>query len=197
MVLTTNKVFLCQMFLAMAIVSALSLPTLADTTQAPSKTDPADPADAQAHCAAPAQRFMDQLNATDAGVGKRIDDVLRDEFVRNLERCRASYQYQLKQLEIEFNDLPVDAYCHSVRREFIDAESLFDIAVARVRQLPLNGDEEQRTAVDFFAHASDALVRSVNGLFLLRHGICVEERITPFDQPPFGGSPSQTYSHIE
>tara|TARA_R110000782_G_scaffold138157_1_gene230782 strand:- start:1174 stop:1761 length:588 start_codon:yes stop_codon:yes gene_type:complete len=195
MVLTTKKAFLCQMFLAMTIVSALSLPTLADdTTLASPKTDPAD---AQAHCAGPVQRFMDQLNAADADVGRRIDDVLRDEFVRNLERCRASYQYQLKQLEIEFNDLAVDAYCHSVRREFIDAESLFDIAVARVRQLPLNGDEEQRTAVDFFAHASDALVRSVNGLFLLRHGICVEERITPFDQPPFGGSPSQTYSHIE
>jgi hypothetical protein len=55
MVLTTKKTFLCQMFLAMAIVFALSLPTLADTTQAPPKTDPAD---AQAHCAEPVQRFM-------------------------------------------------------------------------------------------------------------------------------------------
>jgi hypothetical protein len=139
------------------------------------------------------------LNAADADadVGKRIDDALRDEFERNLERCRASYQYQLKQLEVKFDDLPVDAYCHSVRRESIDAESLLDIDAARVKQLPLNGGEEQRAAADFLAHASDGLVRSVNGLFLLRHGICIEERITPFDQLPFGGSPSQTYSHIE
>ena len=194
MVLTTNKAFLCRMFLAMAIVFALSLPTLAEPTQAPFKTDPAD---AQAHCAGPTQRFMDQLNVADADGDRHIDDALRGAFVRNLEQCRASYQYQLKQLEVEFDDLPADAYCHSVRREFIEAESLFDIAVARVEQLPLDGDEEQRSAAVFFAHASDALVRAVNGLFLLRHGICLEERIAPFDQPPFGGGPSQTYSHIE
>ncbi|WP_373185338.1 hypothetical protein [Halopseudomonas sp.] len=155
----------------------------------------AGPADGQSYCAEPAYQFSIALSAAVSAHG--VDEELRARFLSHLETCRAVYRYHLQRLASEFDDLPPGAYCHSVRREFIEAEELFDIAAIRGMQLPLDSDEARRAAADFFRHASPALVRAVNGLFLLRHGICVEERIAPFDHPPFQSRINRTYPHIE
>lgn len=153
------------------------------------------PEDAQTYCAGPVQAFARALEQINPNQG--VDEPLRDQFLQDLEQCRTVYRYQLTRLADDFTDLPAGAYCHSVRREFIESEDLFDIAAARAQQLPLESEEERGVAADFFLQAGAALVRAVNGLFLLRHGICEEERIAPFDQHPFKNDIGRTYPHIQ
>lgn len=201
MVATTNISYRCQRLFTAVMLLASSWLALAGPVDPVSNARGAafvavaDPADAQAYCAGPAHRFSLALSKAMSAQG--VDDELRSQFLRHLKQCREVYQYQLQQLADEFDDLPADAYCHSVRREFVEAESLFDIAEVRANQLPLSSEEERLAAGTFFRHASPALARAVNGIFLLRHGICMEERIAPLEQPPMGSRINQTYPHIE
>lgn len=153
--------------------------------------------DAQTHCAEPAHQLSRALDEAVGMSGQVLDDKLRGQFLKHFEQCRAIYRYHLQRLAEEFTDLPADAYCHSVRREFIEAESLFDVAANRAIQLPLASDEDRQAAAAFLRQASSTLLRTLNGLFLLRHGICMEERIVPFDHPPFESDINRTYPHIE
>lgn len=201
MIATTKSPSRCQLLFAAVMLLASSWLALAEpvgsvaNARGVALVAATDPTDAQAYCAGPVHRFSRVLSKAMAAQG--VDDELRSQFLRNLKQCREVYRYQLQQLADEFGDLPADAYCHSVLREFVESESLFDIAEVRANQLPLSSEEERLAAGMFFRHASPALARAVNGLFLLRHGICREERIAPLVQPPMGSRINQTYPHIE
>lgn len=188
MVATTNRHIPRLSFFVAVIWLALSCPVLAGEVVAEAE-------DAQALCAKPAQQFSDRLAETSATQG--IDETLREQFLAHLEQCRAVYRYHLARIEADFQDLPARAYCHSVRRDFLDAEHLFDVAVLRAAQLPLASTDQRSEAVAFLQNANSALVRAVNGVFLLRHGICKEERIVPFDRPPFESEINRTYPYNE
>lgn len=151
--------------------------------------------DAQTACAAPVSALSAEL--TEAAIGQGADEEMRQQFLSRLEQCRAVYRYHLAKVGADFVDLPASAYCHSVRRDFVHAEYLFDVAASRAEQVPLNSTEDRISAAEFLRDANGALVRAVNGVFLLRHGICMEERIAPFTHPPFESEINRTYPHIE
>lgn len=188
MVAITNSSSQCRLFFVALML--LVTPWLALAYAA---TTVANPEDAQTFCAEPAHQFS--LKLSQAAAGQGLDDELRGEFLKQLEQCRAVYRFHLQQLADEFDDLPAGAYCHSVRREFVESEYLFTVAASRAVQLPLLTDEDRKVAAAFFRRTAPALVRAVNGLFILRHGICMEERIAPFDQPPFESEINRTYPH--
>tara|TARA_R110000850_G_scaffold86850_4_gene186867 strand:+ start:2090 stop:2791 length:702 start_codon:yes stop_codon:yes gene_type:complete len=188
MVATTNR--LTRRLSLLLAAMGLALPCLLLAAQPDVELK-----DAQTLCAAPAQQFSARL--TEAGTTAAVDESLREQFLAHLEQCRAVYRYHLAQVGRDFQDLPAGAYCHSVREDFIEAEYLFDVASLRAAALPLGSEEEREEAVAFLQDANGALVRAVNGVFLLRHGICMEERIAPFARPPFESEINRTYPHIE
>jgi hypothetical protein len=188
MVATTNTLIRRVLLLVAAIWLASPWPLLAEEAAA-------DLDDAQALCAAPAYQFSSDL--AEASAAQALEETLRQQFLVHLEKCRAVYRYHLAQVTDDFLDLPADAYCHAVRRDFIESEYLFDVAASRAAQLPLGSIEDRAAAAEFLQRANSALVRAVNGVFLLRHGICMEERIAPFTRPPFESEINRTYPHIE
>lgn len=176
------------------LVAGCALVLLTSCAQA---TDPptAQGNDANTQCAEPALQLEHQLQA--ALADNSIDASHRQRFLDQVQQCRGVYQVELENLRRDFAELPEDAYCHAVRREFSEALNLFDDIEAKAAEMPLDSEEDRAAAGTFFSLTSPGLVRAVNGLFLLRHGICMEEEIAPFEHPLTDTEISQPNIYLE
>lgn len=145
---------------------------------APAATVAASGVDAQKLCAAPAtelQRALARALKVHAVTANH-----RRAFLRQLDSCREVYLLEMQRLEADFADLPAGSICHSAQRDLHEGLDIFDAIEARARALPLRSAEDLQAAGTFFNLTSPGLVRAVNGLYLLRHAVCLEERSAPF-----------------
>lgn len=155
-------------------------PPLTDTDTGTEKSHTAAPGvDAQRLCAAPATEFEQAL--ADAMVADLVKRQHRRYFLQQLSRCRAVYQAEIERLDADFAALPPTSICHSAQRDLHHGLEIFDAIQVRAQQLPLDTEEDRQAAGIFFSRTSPGLVRAVNGLYLLRHGVCMEEQRASFD----------------
>lgn len=152
-------------------------------------------ADAQQLCATPVAEFQQVL----AGAIKerRLTAAHRRGFLRQVENCRSVYHLELARLKADFADLPGSSVCHSAQRELAEGLDIFDAIAARARELPLDSQETREAAGVFFNSTSPGLVRAVNGLYLLRHGVCIEELYAPFDAALTDSEISRSHIYLQ
>jgi hypothetical protein len=153
-------------------------PPLTDTSAKPSPAV-APGVNAQRMCAAPAAEFQQAL--ADAMADGLVKPQHKSAFLQQLGRCRAVYQAEIARLKTDFAALPSTSVCHSAQRDLHEGLEIFDAIKARAQLLPLDSEEDRQAAGIFFTRTSPGLVRAVNGLYLLRHGVCMEEERAPFD----------------
>lgn len=187
------RALLCSVLLLLA--SAVMADDPPPVGRAAHQPLPVSANDANTHCAEPALQLEQELQA--ALEENTIDASHRQRFLEQVKQCRVIYQVELENLRVDFADLPEDAYCHAVRREFTEALDLFDDIEAKAAEMPLENEEDREAAGTFYSLTSPGLVRAVNGLFLLRHGICMEEEIAPFDHPLTDTEISQPNIYLE
>lgn len=165
--------------MAVGTLTGLAWPVLAAdppplSGDAPAVTVAPPGVDAQRLCAAPATELQQAL--TRALKAHAVTAEHQRDFFRQLDSCREVYGLEMQRLEADFADLPAGSICHSAQRDLQEGLKIFDAIEARARALPLRSEEDLQAAGTFFNLTSPGLVRAVNGLYLLRHAVCLEER---------------------
>lgn len=134
--------------------------------------------DAQLLCASPITELQASLAA--AMATGQVKTEHKQAFLRSLARCRSVYQVEMQRLNSDFAGLAEDSYCHAAQHGLHEGEAIFSAIETRARGLPMHTAEGRQAAGNFFRLNSPGLVRAVNGLYLLRHGVCMEEQSAPF-----------------
>lgn len=165
------------LLLCSGILAADPPPLTDESVPAPVASAPG--VDAQRLCAAPVAEFEQALaNVMTQGA---VESRHKRDFLLQLSRCRAVYEAEMERLKADFTDLPQSSVCHSAQRDLREGLEIFDAIEQRAQQLTLDTEEDRQAAGVFFSRTSPGLVRAVNGLYLLRHGVCMEEQRAPFD----------------
>lgn len=142
---------------------------------------PEEGVNAQERCAAPVVEFQQEVNRA------KQQDVLavqhQRRFLQQLDSCRSVYQLELERLRADFAKLPSSSVCQAAQRELPEALEVFDAMAERARALQFDTRENRQAAAAFFSLTGPGLVRAVNGLYLLRYGVCMEEIYAPFTTP--------------
>lgn len=171
--------FLLIMLAPGSVLLAADPPPLTDTDSETSFRPPAPGVDAQRLCAAPVADFQHVLARAMAADGIKSEH--KRGFKQQLQQCRSVYEAEMERLKADFTDLPQSSVCHSAQRDLREGLEIFDAIEQRAQQLTLDTEEDRQAAGVFFSRTSPGLVRAVNGLYLLRHGVCMEEQRAPFD----------------
>ncbi|MFO7704341.1 MAG: hypothetical protein R6V43_04275 [Halopseudomonas sp.] len=137
--------------------------------------------DAQRVCASPVTELQETL--AEAMATGQVKAEHKQAFLVSLARCRSVYQMEMQRLTSDFAGLAEDSYCHAAQHGLHEGVTIFNAIEARARGLPMHTAAGRQAAGQFFRLASPGLVRAVNGLYLLRHGVCMEEQRAPFAPP--------------
>ncbi|WP_152486770.1 hypothetical protein [Halopseudomonas pelagia] len=167
--------FLCLTLLLNSPLFAADPPPLTDAAR--STTAPAG-VNAQQLCAAPVLAFQERL--AEAMLERVVTPGHQQSFLKQVQSCRRVYQLEVERLEADFAALPNSSVCHAALRELPEGLDVFNAIEKRARALRLDSQENRDAAGAFFRLTSPGLVRAVNGLYLLRHGVCMEEVYAPF-----------------
>lgn len=134
--------------------------------------------DAQRVCASPLTKL--QATLAEAMATGQVKPEHKQSFLESLARCRSVYQVEMQRLNSDFAGLPEDSYCHAVQHGLHEGLAIFNAIETRARGLPMHTAEGRQAAGHFFRLTSPGLVRAVNGVYLLRHGVCMEEQSASF-----------------
>lgn len=104
-------------------------------------------------------------------------------FLSLIDSCRQVYLSELERLAADFKQLPSDSVCHAAQGDLPEGLAVFDDIEMHARALHFDSQENREAAGTFFSLTGPGMVRAVNGLYLLRYGVCVEEQSAPFGLP--------------
>jgi hypothetical protein len=169
---------LCLALLLSGRIYAADPPPLTPADNAPAVNPGVN---AQQLCAAPASELQEQVSSMTAR--REVTTEHQQAFLGLVDSCRKVYLSEIERLAADFAQLPSDSVCHAAQRDLPEGLVVFDDIEAHARALHFDSQENREAAGTFFSLTGPGMVRAVNGLYLLRYGVCVEEQSAPFDTP--------------